>query len=255
MFLARARRLARRGPAADRRRPRDRRRRGAAEAPRARRAASACAVDEPRRAAPAAAVPEAQFAIAWEDEHLIVVDKPAGVVVHPARGHAQGTLAQALAGRVAGGDDPERAGIVHRLDRDTSGLLVVARSEPVHAALRRCSPRASSCASTSRSSRAGPPRGAARSTRRWAATGACARASRPTPTSRARRSRTSRSSARCRTTRCCACGWRPAARTRSARTCWRSGTRSPATPSTARPGATGCGASSCMPRGSRSRIP
>jgi 23S rRNA pseudouridine1911/1915/1917 synthase len=81
--------------------------------------------------------PEAmELAVAWEDEHLLVVDKPAGVVVHPARGHAQGTLAQALADRVVGGADPERAGIVHRLDRDTSGLLVVARSEPVHAALK-----------------------------------------------------------------------------------------------------------------------
>jgi len=84
----------------------------------------------------AAAVPDARFTIAWEDEHLIVVDKPAGVVVHPARGHRRGTLAQALAGRVAGGEDAERAGIVHRLDRDTSGLLVVARSDPVHAALK-----------------------------------------------------------------------------------------------------------------------
>ena len=93
-------------------------------------------VAEPDAVAPAADVPAARFAIAWEDEHLIVVDKPAGVVVHPARGHAQGTLAQALADRVAGGGDPERAGIVHRLDRDTSGLLVVARSEPVHAALK-----------------------------------------------------------------------------------------------------------------------
>ena len=93
-------------------------------------------VDEPGAAAPGPAVPEARFAIAWEDEHLIVVDKPAGVVVHPARGHRQGTLAQALAGRAAGGEDPERAGIVHRLDRDTSGLLVVARSAPVHAALK-----------------------------------------------------------------------------------------------------------------------
>jgi 23S rRNA pseudouridine1911/1915/1917 synthase len=93
-------------------------------------------VEEPGATAPAAAVPDAEFAVAWEDEHLIVVDKPAGVVVHPARGHAQGTLAQALAERVAGGEDPERAGIVHRLDRDTSGLLVVARSEPVHAALK-----------------------------------------------------------------------------------------------------------------------
>jgi 23S rRNA pseudouridine1911/1915/1917 synthase len=65
-----------------------------------------------------------------------VVDKPPGVVVHPARGHGQGTLVQALAGRVAGGDDPERPGVVHRLDRDTSGLLVLARSEPAHAALK-----------------------------------------------------------------------------------------------------------------------
>ncbi len=93
-------------------------------------------VEEPPGDAPATAVPEARFAVAWEDEHLIVVEKPAGVVVHPARGHRRGTLAQALADRVAGGLDPERAGIVHRLDRDTSGLLVVARSEPVHAALK-----------------------------------------------------------------------------------------------------------------------
>jgi 23S rRNA pseudouridine1911/1915/1917 synthase len=77
-------------------------------------------------------VPEAQFRVAYEDEHLLIVDKPAGVVVHPARGHRAGTLAQALAGRVAGGDDPDRIGIVHRLDRDTSGLLVVARSDEAH---------------------------------------------------------------------------------------------------------------------------
>ena len=94
-------------------------------------------VEEPDPAAPAAAVADAPFEIAWEDEHLLVIDKPAGVVVHPARGHRGGTLAQALAGRVAGGEDPERAGIVHRLDCDTSGLLVVARSEPVHGALKR----------------------------------------------------------------------------------------------------------------------
>jgi 23S rRNA pseudouridine1911/1915/1917 synthase len=81
-------------------------------------------------------VPDATFAVAYEDEHLLVIDKPAGVVVHPARGHRAGTLAQALAGRAAGGDDPRRAGIVHRLDRDTSGLLVVARTEAAHAALK-----------------------------------------------------------------------------------------------------------------------
>jgi 23S rRNA pseudouridine1911/1915/1917 synthase len=81
-------------------------------------------------------VPDATFAIAYEDEHLLVVDKPPGVVVHPARGHPAGTLVQALEGRVAGGDDPRRPGIVHRLDRDTSGLLVIARTEPAHAALK-----------------------------------------------------------------------------------------------------------------------
>ncbi len=77
----------------------------------------------------------APYGIAWEDEHLLVVDKPAGVVVHPGSGVRSGTLAQALAGRAAGGEDPERPGIVHRLDRDTSGLLVVARSDAVHRAL------------------------------------------------------------------------------------------------------------------------
>ena len=80
------------------------------------------------------------FRIAYEDQYLLVVDKAPGVVVHPARGHGEGTLAQLLAASAAGGD-PERAGIVHRLDRDTSGLLVVSRSEQAHrrlqAALRR----------------------------------------------------------------------------------------------------------------------
>ena len=73
--------------------------------------------------------------IAWEDEHLLVVDKPAGLVVHPGAGHATGTLVDALAGRIAGGDDPERPGIVHRLDRDTSGLMVVARTQEAYEAL------------------------------------------------------------------------------------------------------------------------
>ncbi|MGH2835397.1 MAG: RluA family pseudouridine synthase, partial [Solirubrobacteraceae bacterium] len=78
----------------------------------------------------------ARFTIVHEDDALIVVDKPAGVVVHPARGHESGTLAQALTDRAAGGEDPYRAGIVHRLDRDTSGLLVVAKSDAVHRALK-----------------------------------------------------------------------------------------------------------------------
>ena len=68
----------------------------------------------------------------------MVVDKPAGVVVHPARGHEAGTLAQALADRAAGGEDPYRAGIVHRLDRDTSGLLVLPRAMPRTARSRTC---------------------------------------------------------------------------------------------------------------------
>jgi 23S rRNA pseudouridine1911/1915/1917 synthase len=73
------------------------------------------------------------FRLVFGDEHLIVLDKAAGVVVHPARGHREGTLAQLLgqAGFELAGGDPERAGIVHRLDRDTSGLMVVARSEEV----------------------------------------------------------------------------------------------------------------------------
>ena len=67
-------------------------------------------------------------AIVWEDEHLLVINKPPGLVVHPGAGHASGTLVHALAGKIAGGD-PERPGVVHRLDRDTSGLMALARSE------------------------------------------------------------------------------------------------------------------------------
>ena len=75
-----------------------------------------------------------EFEVPYEDEHLLVVDKPAGLVVHPAAGHRGPTLAGALAGRAVGGDDPARPGIVQRLDRDTSGLMVVAKSEPAFAA-------------------------------------------------------------------------------------------------------------------------
>jgi 23S rRNA pseudouridine1911/1915/1917 synthase len=89
------------------------------------------AVGDPQDAANPATGPHA---VVFEDEALVVVDKPAGMVVHPGHGHERGTLAQALADRAAGGP-PGRRGIVHRLDRDTSGLLVVAKSEDVHAAL------------------------------------------------------------------------------------------------------------------------
>jgi 23S rRNA pseudouridine1911/1915/1917 synthase len=78
-----------------------------------------------------------RFEVVYEDEYLLVVDKPAGVVTHPAPGHSGPTLAEVLAGRAAGGPDTQRAGIVHRLDRDTSGLLVLAKTEDAYEALRR----------------------------------------------------------------------------------------------------------------------
>jgi 23S rRNA pseudouridine1911/1915/1917 synthase len=80
----------------------------------------------------------APFTIAFQDEHLLVIDKGPDLVVHPARGHREDTLAQLLAPLLAdgaaaqGGGDADRTGIVHRLDRRTSGLLVVARSDEAH---------------------------------------------------------------------------------------------------------------------------
>ena len=70
--------------------------------------------------------------IVWEDEHLLVVDKPAGIVVHPAGGTNAGTLVNGLLTLGAAGGDEDRPGIVHRLDKDTSGLMIVARSEEAH---------------------------------------------------------------------------------------------------------------------------
>ena len=92
---------------------------------------------EGRGSGEAAGTGAVPFGVAYEDAHLMIVDKPAGVVVHPGAGRRHGTLAQALAGRAAGGPEPERAGIVHRLDRDTSGLLVVAKSDEAYASLSR----------------------------------------------------------------------------------------------------------------------
>ncbi|MGO9488843.1 MAG: RluA family pseudouridine synthase [Solirubrobacteraceae bacterium] len=71
------------------------------------------------------------FRLIYQDDDLIVVDKGPGVVVHPARGHREDTLSQLLAPLLAGGEEG-RAGVVHRLDRDTSGLIVLARSEEAH---------------------------------------------------------------------------------------------------------------------------
>ena len=77
--------------------------------------------------------------IVFEDQHLLVVDKPAGLVVHPAAGHADGTLVNALIAHcgesLSGVGGVRRPGIVHRLDKDTSGLLVVAKSDAAHQGL------------------------------------------------------------------------------------------------------------------------
>ena len=88
---------------------------------------------------PAALRPEElRVRVAYEDEHLLVVDKPAGLVVHPSAGHRTGTLVHGLLDHaIAGGAEPDRPGIVHRLDRDTSGLLVVSRSDEAHRRLQR----------------------------------------------------------------------------------------------------------------------
>ncbi len=77
--------------------------------------------------------------IMFEDEHLIVIDKPAGLVVHPAAGNFDGTLVNALLhhcrGSLSGIGGVERPGIVHRIDKDTSGLLVAAKTDPAHTGL------------------------------------------------------------------------------------------------------------------------
>lgn len=79
--------------------------------------------------------------VLYEDDWLAAVNKPAGMVVHPARGHWSGTLASAVqfrfAGRLSTLGGPARPGIVHRLDRDTSGVILVAKSDPAHARLAR----------------------------------------------------------------------------------------------------------------------
>lgn len=77
------------------------------------------------------------LSVPFEDEWLLVVDKPAGMVSHPARGHSHGTLVHALLGHGIAGGDSFRPGIVHRLDQDTSGLLIVAKDREVHRRLTR----------------------------------------------------------------------------------------------------------------------
>jgi 23S rRNA pseudouridine1911/1915/1917 synthase len=103
---------------------------------------------EPSEPPPSSAVPDpsVQFQVLHEDPHLIVIDKPAGLVVHPARGHASGTLVNGLLARggferaSADARDPNaavRPGVVHRIDKDTSGVLVVAKDEPTREGLKK----------------------------------------------------------------------------------------------------------------------
>ena len=99
----------------------------------------ACLLPEPSDPTPLGeAIP---LTIRFEDEHLVVIDKPAGLVVHPAPGHAGGTLVNALIAHcgdsLSGIGGVRRPGIVHRLDKDTSGLLVVAKTDVAHAGLSR----------------------------------------------------------------------------------------------------------------------
>lgn len=95
----------------------------------------------PAPTAPDALAQDIALTIVFEDDHLLIVDKPAGLVVHPAAGNLDGTLVNALlhhcAGRLSGIGGVARPGIVHRIDKDTSGLLVVAKTDPAHEALSR----------------------------------------------------------------------------------------------------------------------
>ena len=101
------------------------------------------AIAVPPAAEAAAQAQDIPLTIVFEDEHLIVVDKPAGLVVHPAAGNPDGTLVNALLhhcaqtekGRLSGIGGVARPGIVHRIDKDTSGLLVVAKSDAAHEGL------------------------------------------------------------------------------------------------------------------------
>ena len=188
-----------------------------------------------------------RFRVLLEDEHLVVVDKPAGLTVHPGAGARTDTLAAQLVTLGArGGYDPERPGIVHRLDRDTSGLLVAARSERAYAALQECDP---------------PPRGraplpGARSRAPALAHGPYRRADRPRPPrpdeAFARHRRAARggdplrgASRRCPSTRSSTCAWRRAGRTRSAFIWRRSTFPCRAIPSTASAAISASSASSC----------
>ena len=144
---------------------------------------------------PAALVAEdVPLRVVYEDDWLLVVDKPAGVVVHPAPGHEHGTLVHGLVARGIRGGHGRRPGIVHRLDKETSGLLIVARRDDAYRRLVATMARREVSACTWRSSSARCPRTKAPSTRPSAVTSATASACRCTRRTAGRRSRTSASS-------------------------------------------------------------
>jgi 23S rRNA pseudouridine1911/1915/1917 synthase len=102
---------------------------------------SAFRISVPQAVTAEAAAQDIPLIISYEDEHLIVIDKPAGLVVHPAAGNLDGTLVNALLhhcrGQLSGIGGVARPGIVHRIDKDTSGLIVVAKSDAAHEGLAR----------------------------------------------------------------------------------------------------------------------
>ncbi|HEY8580298.1 MAG TPA: RluA family pseudouridine synthase, partial [Beijerinckiaceae bacterium] len=103
------------------------------------RAGQTVAIDVPEPAAAEPVGEDIPLDVVYEDEHLIVIDKPAGLVVHPAAGHESGTLVNALIAHcgasLSGLGGVRRPGVVHRLDKDTSGLLVVAKTDAAHQGL------------------------------------------------------------------------------------------------------------------------
>ena len=181
--------------------------------------------------------PTIEIRVAYEDDDLLIVDKPSGLVVHPSPGHWRGTLVNALLARgdhYGGIAGVARPGIVHRLDRDTSGLLIVARNDAAQASVmaqlkaRRVRKTYVALVQGSVAASVGPDRGArSGATRRTASAWRwCPTAGRPSPATA--------SGSGSPAGRCSSWTWSPGGRTRSASTSRRSATRSPATRSTAR---------------------
>ncbi len=207
----------------------------------------------PPERAPIAIDRSTTIPIVYEDDAVLVVDKPAGVVVHPAPGVRGITLVEQLAGKTAGGPS-ERPGVVHRLDRDTSGLLVMARGDhalrTLQKALRDRDVHREYLALVagippSRTGTIDAPIGRDPRDRTRMAIDGEARA-RPLPASR--------SSSTCPRRRCSRWCSTPVAPTRSACTCRRSATRCSATRPTVTGRSTASSASGCTPRACTSRI-